>query len=228
VTTCAVLAMGVAFAFVLYGAAVAFLLSFFPDSAAALRAPQRRLLGLDAGALLLLATGLGFLYDRFGALLTDRFPALALLDPGSPSLIGSPAPAVSAVAAALPAIFSRGAILAILALAIQRLPKRWMLAPLMLLAICAAVSDDVRTPGEFALQYVVAFAAIAGALAFCLWCARNNYLAYAVVLGVMALHPALAELFGNGNAALQTQAWAVVAVMAVAIGWAIGPGLARK
>ena len=228
VTTCAVLAMGVAFAFVMYGAAVAFLLSFFPESAAALRLAQRRVLGLDAGVLLLLAAGLGFLCHQLGALLTDHFPALALLDPGSPGLIGGPAPALSAIALALPTIFSRAAILAVLALVVQKLPKRWMLAPLTLLAVCAMVSSDVHTPGEFVLEYVVAFAGIACALAFCLWFARGNYLAYAVVLGVMALHPALAELFGNGNAALQMQGWMVAGAMVAGLAWAVGPGLARR
>jgi hypothetical protein len=227
VTTCAVLAMGVAFAFVMYGAAVAFLLSFFPESAAAFRAARRRVLGLDAGLLLLLAAGMWLLCRQWGAVLTDRFPAWALLDVGSPGLIGSPAPAVAAVAGAVPSVFARGAILAILALVLRKLPRRWMLAPVALLAICGTVSGDVRTPGEFALEYAAAFAAAACALAFCLWFARDNHLAYALVLGAMGLQPALAELFGNGNAALQMQAWAVAAVLVAGAAWAAGPGLAR-
>jgi len=47
-------------------------------------------------------------------------------------------------------------------------------------------------------------------------------------LGVMALHPALAELFGNGNAALQMQGWMVAGAMVAGLAWAVGPGLARR
>jgi membrane protease YdiL (CAAX protease family) len=228
VTTWLVMGMGIAFAYVMYGAEAGLLLSFFPECAAAWRAAQRRVLGLDAGVLLLLAIGLWALCHQLATVLTDRFHALAILGVGNAGLIGNPAPAVAAVAGAVPSLFMRGAVLAILALAVRKLPKPWMLAPLILLAICALVDGDVRTPGEFALEYAMGFAGIACALAFCLWFARNNYLAYALVLAAMALHSALAELFGAGNAALQTQGWAVVAVMVVYVAWAVGPGLVRE
>jgi membrane protease YdiL (CAAX protease family) len=222
------LAMGVAFGFLVYGAAAAFLLSFYPESAGALRLAQRRVLGLDAGVLLLLGIGLWALSSQVGAILTDRFHAVALVGVGSPNLIGDPAPAVEAVANAVRSVFARGAILAILALVAQKVPKRWMLAPLALVAIVAMVSDDVRTPGEFALEYVVAFVGVGCALLFCLRFARNNYLAYTLLLAVLALRPALAELLGSGNAGLEMQAWVLVALMAAGVAWAVGPGLVRR
>jgi membrane protease YdiL (CAAX protease family) len=228
VTTCLFLAMAVAFGFVMYGAAGAFLLSFFPESAGALRVAQRRVLGPDAGVLLLLAAGMGVFCSQVGAILTDRFHAVAMLSAGSRDLIGNPAPAVAAVAGAVGAVFGRAAILAVLALAAQKLTRRWMLAPLVLLAVAAMVSDDVRTPGEFALEYLVALLGVACALAFCVWFARNNYLAYALVLAGVALRPAITELFGAGSAGLQMQAWVLVAVMVAGVGWAVGPGLVRR
>jgi len=193
-----------------------------------LRLAQRRVLGLDAGLLLLLGIGLWAVSSQVGAIQTDRFHAVALVGVGSPNLIGDPAPAVEAVANAVRSVFARGAILAILALVAQKVPKRWMLAPLALVAIVAMVSDDVRTPGEFALEYVVAFVGVGCALLFCLRFARNNYLAYTLLLAVLALRPALAELLGSGNAGLEMQAWVLVALMAAGVAWAVGPGLVRR
>jgi len=227
ITTCVVLAMGVVFSYVMYGAASGFLLSFFPESVAALRAPQRRVMAVDAVVLLLLAMGLWHFCQALADVLTDRLHAVAILGVDSPSLIGLPVPAVTAVADVVRALFTRSAILAVLALVMQKLPKRWMLAPLTLLVVCVLVSDEVRTPGEFALEYLLAFAGIVCALAFCVWFARKNYLAYALVLGMGAVHSALAELLHSGNAGLETQGWVVVAVVVVAIAWAVGPGLVR-
>jgi hypothetical protein len=177
---------------------------------------------------LLLAFGLGILSTQLGTILTDRFHAVALLGAGSPDVIGNPSPAVAAVASAVRSVFGRAAMLAALALLVRRIPKRWMLAPLGLLAAAAMVADEVRTPGEFALEYVLALLAAGCAVAFCVWFARNNYLAYALVLGGMALRPAIVELMGSGNAGLQMQAWAVVAVAVAGVGWAVGPALARR
>jgi hypothetical protein len=60
---------------------------------------------------------------------------------------------------------------------------------------------------------------------FCLCFARKNYLAYALVLWAMALRPALAELFGNGNPALERQGWMVAGALAVSVIWALAPAL---
>jgi hypothetical protein len=63
---------------------------------------------------------------------------------------------------------------------------------------------------------------------FCLCFARKNYLAYALVLWAMALRPALAELFGNANPALERQGWMVAGVLAVTVVWAVAPALRRR
>jgi membrane protease YdiL (CAAX protease family) len=228
VTTGAVLVMGAAFSYVMYCAAAAFLLSFFPESAGAMRLDQRRAMGLDAILLLLLAIGLWLFCQQTAAVLAGRFHTAAILGVDSPTLIGIPAPALAAVASAVRSVFSRAAILAVLTLLAGKLPKRWMLTPLMLVAVFVTMSDEVRTPGEFALEYAVGLLGIACALTFCIWFARENHLAYLLVLGLTALHPALAELFHSGNAALETQGWIVAAVLIVGIGWAVGPGLMRR
>jgi 4-amino-4-deoxy-L-arabinose transferase-like glycosyltransferase len=66
------------------------------------------------------------------------------------------------------------------------------------------------------------------AVLFCLLFARRNYLAYALVLWAMALHPAMMELFGNANPALDRQGWMVAAVLAVSVVWAVAPALRRR
>jgi hypothetical protein len=123
-------------------------------------------------------------------------------------------------------IFTRAAMLAVGALAVRWLPKRWMVAPLALLLAGAMVSEDVRTVGEFALEYLPALVGVACALTFCLWFARRNYLAYLLVLVVGAVYPALAELFHSGNAGLAMQGWMVAAVILLGVAWAVGPGVA--
>jgi membrane protease YdiL (CAAX protease family) len=225
VTTCVVVAMGVAFGYVLYGAEMAFLLSFFPESVAALRAARRRVLAVDAVVLLLLAIGLWTFCHQLSSVLSGRFHAVAMPGVDGPALAGLPAPAVTALANVVRAIFTRAGLLAVLALAVRQLPRRWMLAPLTLLAACPLVSGDVRTSGEFALEYLPALIGIGCALAFCTWFARDNYLAYAVVLGMGAAHSALAELLGSGNAGLEAQGWVAAGVIAAGIAWAVGPGV---
>jgi membrane protease YdiL (CAAX protease family) len=224
VTAVAVLAIEVAFAYVIYGAAVALVLSFFPQSMAVFR-PGRRVLAADALVLLLLAIGLWQFCHQLAAVLTERFHALAFVGVESPSLIGLPAPAVTALADIVRSVFTRAAMLAVGALAVRWLPKRWMAAPLALLVAGAMVSEDIRTAGELALQFVPALAGVACALMFCMWFARRNYLAYVLVLVVGAVYPALAELFHSGNAGLEMQGRAVAAVVLLGIAWAVGPGL---
>ena len=63
---------------------------------------------------------------------------------------------------------------------------------------------------------------------FCLCFARKNYLAYALVLWAMALRPAMKELFGNANPALERQGWMVAGVLALSVVWALAPALRRK
>jgi hypothetical protein len=219
-----VLAMQAAFVYVLYGAAAALLLSFFPESVAAFRR-VRRVFAVDAAVLLLLAIGLWYFCQQLSAVSADRFHPVAILGVDDPSLVGLPVPALAAVANVVRAILTRAALLALVVLAVRKLPRRWMLAPLLLLAVCTLVSEEARTPGEFALEFGLAFVGVACAVAFCAWFARRNYLAYVLVVGMGAAHSALAELFHSGNAELAMQGWIVVAAAAAGLAWAVGPGL---
>jgi hypothetical protein len=227
VTAAVVLAIEVAFAFVLFAAAAALVLSFFPESLAALR-QVRHVLAWDAVVLLLVAIGLWQFWHQSAALLSDRLHALAFVEVDDPSLIGLPLPALTAVIDAIRTIFSRAAILALGVLALRNLPKRWMAAPLVLLLAFVAVSGDVRTPGEFALSYGTALAGLGFTLAFCMWFARRNYLAYLLAFTLSALYPAAAELFQSGNQALAMQGWMVVGAAVLAVAWAVGPALFQR
>jgi len=220
------LAMQLGFAYVMSTASAAFVLSFFPESLAAFRS-VRRVLARDAVVLLLLAVGLWYFCHRLAAVLADRFHSVAILGVDYPSPIGIPAPALAGLAKVVEAIFARAAILALGALAVRLLRKRWRLVPLALLAACALVSEEVRTPGEFAFEYVLALMAVACTLAFCLWFARANYLAYALAMGIGAVHSAIAELLHSGNAGLEMQGGILLSVVLVGLVWAVGPGLVR-
>jgi hypothetical protein len=180
---------------------------------------------VDSIVLLLMAVGLWHFCHQLAGVLTDRLHALAILEVGNPSLVGLPMPALQALAGGVRAIFSQGAILAILVLAWQRVPKRWMLAPITLLAVCSSVSGDVRTAGEFGLEYLLALSTVAAAVLFCAWFARRNYLTYVLVIWLAALYPALAELLHSGNGPLTSQGWMVAAVALAGILWAIWPRL---
>ena len=91
------LLMSVIFMFLMLGAAAALIALFYPESVGALRAANRGLLGLDAGAALLAAAGLAILLNQHDAMLMDHYHAQALFAIGSPDLIVSRAPALAAV-----------------------------------------------------------------------------------------------------------------------------------
>jgi membrane protease YdiL (CAAX protease family) len=222
------LLMSVIFVFLILGAAAALIALFYPESMGALRAANRGLLGLDAAMALLAAAGFAILLNQHDAMLMDHHHAQALFAIGSPDLIVSHAPALAAVAEAARSLLMNAAALALIAIIIKKLPQRWMLAPLALAALTVNLAGGIRTPGEFALQYAMAAIWAGCAVLFCLCFARRNYLAYALVLWAMALRPAMMELFGNGNPALERQAWIVAAVLAVSVVWAVAPALRRR
>jgi hypothetical protein len=201
---------------------------FYPESLGAFRAANRGLLGLDAAAALLAAIGLAVLLNHYDAMLMDHHHASALFAIGSPDLIVSRAPALAAVAEAARSVLMNAATLALIAIIIKKLPKRWMLVPLALAVLTVNLAGDIRTPGEFALQYAMAAIWAGCAVLFCLLFARKNYLAYALVLWAMALRPAMTELFGNANPALERQGWMVASVLAVSVVWAVAPALRRR
>jgi hypothetical protein len=98
----------------------------------------------------------------------------------------------------------------------------------VLLVLCAGLPSEVRTPGEWALHYTISLATAAAAIAFCWFFARRNYLAYALVLWLMALRTPMMQLFGSGNSALEMQAWLIAAIMAATLVWALAPALLRR
>ena len=220
-----VLLMSAVFAFLIMGAAVALLASFFPESLASVRAPNRRLMAVDALVALVAAAGLALVLRQGGAALIDRFHRLALFSIVSPDLILSAAPAVAAVAAAIRSTIVDAAVVGILVLIVRRLPKPWIAGPLALLAALTLLPLETRTPGEFALHYALALAAVAAAAIFCLRFARRNYLAYALVLWVMSFRAALGDLFGNPIPALQVHAWILAGVLAASIAWMLLPAV---
>ncbi len=228
VVTYTVLGMSAILAFLLLSGAAAFLTSFYPEGAAALRARYRRVYGGDAAAAVLAAAGLALLSSRLAAWLMDRFHACALFSISSPDLIASAGPAAAAIAGAVRSTLLRAAIAGALALVWRHLPKRWMRAAAVLAAPFVILPSAIHTPGEFALHYGVALIPVVAAVLFCVCFARENYLAYLLALWMLALQPALAELFGNPNPSLHTQGWIVAAVLAASLAWAVGPAFRRR
>jgi membrane protease YdiL (CAAX protease family) len=224
----AILAMTVIFVFIMMAAAAALLLSLFPQSLASLRAANRGALALDAVTALTVAVGISVALNQLRGLLFGLFPAQALFSIGSPDLIVSSAPALAALADAVRSTLMTAAGLAVIVMGIRKTPKRWMLVPLAFVALFAMLSPDTHTPAEFALQYGLAFVGAGAYALFCLWFARNNYLAYALALWVMALRTPLAQLFSTTNPALEVQAWIIAAAMALTLVWAAYPAFARK
>ncbi|SPF53302.1 Abortive infection protein [Candidatus Sulfopaludibacter sp. SbA4] len=223
-----VVLMSAVFAFLVLGAAVALLTSFYPESVAALRAANRRLLAWDAIVALLGAAGLVLFLRQVEAALLDRFHAFALFSIGSPDLIVSAAPAVAAVAGAIRTTIVDAAVLGALALVLRKLAKPWIAIPLALVAAFTLLPGDAHTPGEFALYYGLALAAVAAAALFCQRFARANYLAYVLVLWALSLRGPLVELFGNPIPALQVQGWIVAGALAASVVWMVLPAVSRE
>jgi membrane protease YdiL (CAAX protease family) len=209
--------------FLMMGAIAGLLTSSFPDLIDAFRAASRRWTGVDAACAALAAAGLLLCINCLNALLNARFHAQSLLSIDPPTLIATAAPAVAAVAGAVSASAILAAALAVIVLIARRVPSRWVLALLALVALLGAVPQQVRTPGELALQYGVVVLAGAAAFAFCLWFGRANYLAYTVVFWSLSLRAALAELFGNDLAGLHAQGWIVAAALAFTVIWVLFP-----
>ncbi len=219
-TTYLMLFMSLIFGFVLMGAAAALLTSFYPDLLVSLRAAGRRVLAADAAVALAAAIGLALLIHQVEAVLVGRFHAQALLSFGPPTLIASAVPALAAATGAIRSVVFFGAVLGTIGLIVRRLSKPWMAAAMGLLLAIATMPGDVRTPGEFALEYGMALMTVAGAAAICAYFARNNYLAYAVILWVMALRGPLGELYGNTRPG---HFWVLLAILSGGLLWALLP-----
>ena len=218
-----VVLMAAVFGFVMFAACAGLVDSYFPDSLMALRSDGRRMLRGDAIAAAAGAIGLALLLHQAELLLAARFHAQALFAVGAPELIVSAAPALAALAD-LRSIVFYAAVLAAVALVVRRIPQRWMLAPLGLIAAFVVLPLDIRTPGEFALEYGIALMGVAAAAVFCFVFARENYLAYAIVFALTAERGPLAELFGNPAPGLAANGWAVAVVLGALLLWAVLPG----
>jgi hypothetical protein len=68
----------------------------------------------------------------------------------------------------------------------------------------------------------------AAAIAFCRYFGRRNYLAYALMIWLMALRPPMTQLFGTGNSALEMQGWLLAGVVAASVIWAVAPAISRR
>jgi hypothetical protein len=214
--------------FVVMGAAAALICTFYPEAPGSLRAANRRILGIDAAAALLAAIGIAVGLHQLQALLTDRFHQYALFSIGSPDVIASALPALAVVAGALRSLLTMGALAGVLVLLFQQTTKTWIRIVGTLIAICAILPGDIRTPGEFAAHYAVGLAIAACCFAFFHSFGRRNYLAYALVLWLLALYEPMMQLLGNGNAALEMQGWIVAAIMAGSVLWAVAPALTNR
>jgi hypothetical protein len=142
-----------------------------------------------------------------------------------PAFLGSAVPALAALSESATSVITDAAFLSLLVLLIFQIKRRWQLVVGVPAALCCLVSADVRTPGEFALEYFAAIAVVAMAVAFCRWFGRKNYLAYALVFWLMALAHPVAELIGSGNPSLAAQGGIVAAVAVLVAIWAVAPGL---
>jgi hypothetical protein len=217
----------VAVTFLVMVAAAGLLTSSYPQALTALKAANRGALAADALAALAAAAGMSFALSQALAALAAAFPAQALFFLGDADLIASAAPAVAAVAEAARFTLTGAAAIAALALAVRLMPKPWMLAPLALAGVLALISGDARTPGELALQCLLAFLEIACVAAFCRFFARGNYLAYLLALWLIALRAPAAALFDTRIPFLHVQAWGIVAAAAAVVVWAVYPALRR-
>ena len=212
-------AVSVVLAFVVLAAAVAFVLSFYPQSAAAFRAANRRRLALDALVAVLAAAGLALALGQAEDWLTAHFHKQALYSIAVSNDVASAAPAVAAIAGAVRTVLLSAAMLALLALIIQRTPRRWMLLLLGLAALAVNLPSSVRTGGEFTLAYGLSLLSGFAALLFCRVFARSNHLAYALLFWMLALRPAAADLLATGNPALEVHGGAIVIVMILSAAW---------
>ena len=220
------LLISVMFAFLVFGAAAALVTSCYPDVLPAMGRKGRGALGLDALFALAAAAGLALVVRQAEMGLAARFHAQALFDVDSERLAATVLPSLSALAS-LREVLINGATLALAAVIFGRLARRWMPLAAGLLAAFVALPLDIRTPGEFALEYGMGLAGIAAVAAFCVFFGRNNYVAYALVLAVWAVRAPLAELFGNPMPGLALQGWIAAAGLGAIVVWAVAPAMGR-
>jgi hypothetical protein len=220
--------VSVIFGFLALAAAVALLASCYPASLQIFERKARRILGFDALAALAAVSGIVLLWRTLEALLGARFHALDALSVSTPSLIDSSSPLVAALARAVESVPAMAAAGAAAVLVAKRLKRPWLMFLLGLLVAAAMMPGDVRTPAEFAFGYGGAVLAVALPVAACLLFARDNYLAYALILWTASLWESIADLFANPMRPLQVQGGIVGAVLVLSLIWAAAPGFQRE
>jgi hypothetical protein len=222
------LAMSAVLGFLLMAGAAALVVTFYPDAVPALRRASRAAMAWDAIAVLLAGAGLALALHQFQGILAERFHAQAVFSIASPDIIVSAAPALAALANAVRGLLTDAALLGLLALLAWQLTRPWMRYGAGLLALCATLPGEIRTPGEFLLAYTVSLAMAGAGIAFCWFFARRNYLAYALAIWLMALRTPMMNLLDSANASLQMQAWLLAAIMAATLVWAVAPAVLRR
>lgn len=220
-----VMVMAAIFGFLIAGSAAALVTSFYPDCLRALRAVNRRRMAADAGVAILAAAGLALLLNRVEWLLMDRFHASAVLGLDSPDLLITIFPALGAISGAVRSVVLDSALVALLAVIAQTLSRNWMRVGAGLLAVFALMPSSVHSAGELGLGYAMAAATGLCAVAFCWWFARDNYLAYVLVIWGLKLREPLAQLFGTPIRAYQVQGWIVAGALLLALIWGLAPAL---
>ncbi|MEO8595177.1 MAG: CPBP family intramembrane glutamic endopeptidase [Candidatus Solibacter sp.] len=222
------LGISVVLGFVLLAAAAAVIVTFYPDALPSLRWANRGAMAVDALLALCAAAGLAMALLQAQAWLEASFHAAALLSIGSQESIASAAPAIAAVAGAVRSTVTDGALLGMLALLAWQFTRKWQLAALVLVALGGTLPGGVRTSGEFLLYYAVALLSAAMGIVLCHYFARRNYLAYALVIWLIALYSPLVTLVKTGNAALVAQGWLLGGIMVASVVWAVAPVFSRR
>ena len=119
-------------------------------------------------------------------------------------------------------------ILALVAVLAGRMRRFWFGALVAAASMCI-IAEEARTIAEAALSYSHIVFLFGCALVLYRWFGRRNYLAYALLVWMLALRGPMMELFGNGNSALNMWGWVIAAVMALTAVWAAAPAvMARK
>lgn len=220
----AAVAIGAVGSFLAMACAAGLLLGLHAPAAGALRSGARRTAAVDALCAVALATGLAAAVTQCAHLARERFPAQALYSPGAPEAAGAALPALSlAGGAAQQTVFLLAAVALALYILLRR-PAVWQRAVLLVLAPAALVSAEVHTPAEFALEYALALAACGAALAFA-WFARGNYLAWLLAFWTLAAGARAVAFIAQPAAALAWHGWALAAVWAATLLWAVWPAL---
>jgi hypothetical protein len=106
--------------------------------------------------------------------------------------------------------------------------RAWVRTAGAFLLTIALVTGSIHTRAEFALHYAESVLNVFAWLAFCRWFARGNYMAYGLMLWMLALSSPLGELFATANSSLQLQGWIAAAAAVAVLIWCAAPALGRK